>query len=108
MKEETKRYHFQSGKVFEADADRESDNLERALNDTTNGIVVDLSNVTYLSIEGLAAIIKVHEIAKKSDRKIAVTGIESKQIRELLDYTQMRKYLNVYETPEEAEEAIRG
>lgn len=105
--DEITEYKFGTENVFEEDAKREKEGLHQAIENSQLGTIVDLSNVNYLSTEGLGLLINAHEKAKKSNRTLAITGIQTDSVRSVFETTRMNGYLNTYETPEKAEQALR-
>ena len=101
---EMTRYSPQSDKLLEDTAERVA--LYRQLDAAPNGTIVDISNVVYISLEGLNILVMAQRHAQKSGKTLAITGIHNDHVRNTFMATRMNRFLEIYETPEKAEEAI--
>jgi anti-anti-sigma factor len=76
-------------------------------NDAT-GLVVDLSDVTYLDSSGVHLIFDLSERLSARQQRLALVVPEGSRIRRVLDLVNVQAVLPVAPTPGEAVEAVRG
>ncbi len=101
---EMTRYSPQSDKLLEDSAERAS--LYRQLDAAARGTIVDLSKVAYISMEGLNILVMAQRRAQKSGKTLAITGIHNDNVINTFRTKKLDSFLEIYETPEKAEESI--
>ena len=73
--------------------------------DPPNNIIVDLSAVTYFGSAFITFLLRCHEVAQQQGSELAVSGVTSR-VRELLRMTAMDQIWSLYETRQEAIQAL--
>jgi anti-anti-sigma factor len=76
-------------------------------NDAT-GLVIDLSDVTYLDSSGVHLIFDLSERLSSRQQRISLVVPDGSRIRRVLDLVNVRALLPVAPTAAEAVEAVRG
>jgi anti-anti-sigma factor len=75
--------------------------------DPPAGIVIDLSQVSYFGSVFLSFLLRCHTLAKKNGSEIVLAGC-SERARELLHLTSLDTLWALYDTRDEALEALGG
>jgi anti-sigma B factor antagonist len=70
--------------------------------DAANGLVIDLSEVSFIDSSGLGAVIEAHDRLRRKNRPVAVVAPRGTAAALVLTLTQLRRRLPVYESRREA------
>jgi anti-sigma B factor antagonist len=73
--------------------------------ETAPKLILDFSGVSYVDSAGLGALVGVYVAAQRTQRKLVVAG-PSKQVKALIEMTQVGTLISSYATVHEAEEAL--
>jgi anti-sigma B factor antagonist len=76
--------------------------LADAVRDAANGLVIDLSEVSFIDSSGLGAVIEAHDRLRRKNRPVAVVAPRGTAAALVLTLTQLRRRLPVYESRREA------
>jgi len=95
------------GGLDHSNTDRFVDTMDRLLNEGTARVVLDLERLTYVSSWGLAALVRVHHHYAARGGRIAFASLHS-AVASLLHISQMDRLFDLYDTVEEALEAVSG
>jgi anti-anti-sigma factor len=71
------------------------------------GLVIDLTDVVDVDSAGLGELVNIYKIAADRNLRLAVTGL-SRRASEMFELTHLNDLIRTYETPANAEAAIRG
>ena len=74
--------------------------LEQALQQPGEGLIIDLRELEFIDSTGLSVLVKAHQRAEQSGRRFGLVNGGS-QVRRLLSLTGIAERLRVAETPEE-------
>lgn len=88
-----------NGAAFEAQ-------LARAVEETTRGIVVDLSNVTFMDSTALNALVRCFERQRARLQRLSLVSTDSR-VTALLEVTRLDRILEVYPSRTEALARVR-
>jgi anti-sigma B factor antagonist len=81
--------------------------LAEVTREATHGLVVDLSNVTFIDSAGLSALVDIHHRSRRAKRSLAIVAPAGTAAAVLFNLTGLDKQLPVSATPEAASEAER-
>jgi anti-sigma B factor antagonist len=70
------------------------DEIDRAITDTANHLVIDLSNVTFIDSSGLAVLIRAHKRLRPIEGTVVVRGA-AEQVSMTLEVTKLNTVLTV-------------
>ena len=76
-------------------------------NDPPDGIVIDLSQVNYFGSVFVSFLLRCHSLAKKTGTEIVLAG-PSEPARELLKLLDLETLWAIYDTRQEAMDALSG
>ena len=79
--------------------------LQPLRNDPPSHLIVDLAGVRYFGSAFITVLLRCHEVAQQQGSELAVSGVTSR-VRELLRMTAMDQSWSLYETRQEAIQAL--
>jgi len=95
------------GGLDHSNTERFVDTMDRLLAEGTSRVVLDLERLTYVSSWGLAALVRVHHHYAARGGRIAFASLHS-AVAGLLRVSQMDRFFDLYDTVQEALEAVSG
>jgi len=81
-------------------------NVEAALRDGRNSIVIDLSDVTHMDSTGLAALIAAHQLTEEKRGRLALV-ITSEAVRRTVEVRGLDRLFTIAPTREAGLDAVR-
>jgi anti-anti-sigma factor len=79
--------------------------LQPLRNDPPSHLIIDLAGVRYFGSAFITFMLRCHEVAQQQGSELAVSGVTSR-VRELLQVTAMDQIWSLYETRQEAIQAL--
>lgn len=69
--------------------------------ESENKVLMDLTNVSYMSSAGLRMLLKLYRTANNSEKKLVLIGL-SEEIKDTMEVTGFFQFFSVFQTIEEA------
>jgi len=66
-------------------------------------VLINLEDVSYIDSTGLGLMVALHANLRSSDRKMALVGSLSDEMKKLFEVTQLNKFFKIYTNEIEAE-----
>lgn len=80
--------------------------LNQRIDEKQSSVIVDLTNVQYMSSSGLRILINLHAKLRKIDKTVLIGGA-SEMVRKLILVTEVSKMFPVFNSVDEAEEHLK-
>ena len=74
---------------------------QEAFNTGTRYLVIDLSKTDSMTSIGVRALVVIHKMLVKDNRKLKISGVTT-MIREMLGVTGITQFIEIYDTVQEA------
>jgi anti-sigma B factor antagonist len=82
--------------------------LQRHLHEGGGHLIVDLSEVTFLSAAGLTSLVTADETATRCEVQLHITGADHRAVARPLEITTLRATLDIHPTMQSIVDTIRG
>jgi anti-sigma B factor antagonist len=82
--------------------------LQRHLHESGGHLVLDLSEVTFLSAAGLTSLVTAGETATRCEVQLHITGADHRAVARLLEITTLRGTLDIHPTVQSIVDTIRS
>ena len=80
------------------------DRLDEVFNDTTTGIVLDMTNVGFIDSQGLEQLSNIREFCRKNNHQIKLAGLDEFCLK-IMEITRL---LPQFDTYDELSEAVKS
>lgn len=80
------------------------DRLDEVFDDTTTGIVFDMTNVGFIDSQGLEQLLNIAEFCRKNDHQIKLAGLDELCLK-IMEITRL---LPQFDTYDELSEAVKS